>query len=472
MLHRLRRPQQSPRHELEARRRRRRRSALLRARVAHGVRRIFKTAWDPVAQYLPDAGDLEFMQRLREVRAKTDRLIGREEEVLTVAAAVAEAAEAEIPDSDADGVVASGPPRTYLEELLQTRYGIVAHDVCARPVEGGAWVLPVEAWVYRQNEGRHMVRLALCQKLLCELKHGITDVDAAAQRRYEERGRLIFRSIAFRGGESGHQLEARVGGQGLWRPLPQATDSRGRVRAELTIPAPEAASLLAAAGTGAGAGSPGAGLVPLELRCGLPGATLVQASARLDVERGLSCISDVDDTIKITEVFRGKDQIVKNTFFEEFRAVSGMATLFQAWARQVPGMSFHFVSNSPPELLEPLRDFLRDEGFPRAPLYLRPLVGKERSNFKVKTIETILCEFPSRQFILIGDSGERDAAIYADLMRRYPQQVIKVLIREVHPSRLVDEQVFVGLDPSRWQAFRKPSELDFPIAGLGRGVAL
>lgn len=357
---------------------------------------------------------------------------------------------------------------------IKNSYGMVVQDASAWK-SGEEWVVPLNAWLFRRNKDRHNIRLMLCQKLLIEIRHGIKDVDEEAQKRYEERGRLIFRSIVFRGGEEKRQLEVRFGGPeggDDWRLLPEETDGRGRLSAEVRLPAAQVQAALSRAG---GTALP---VLQMEVRSSLPAfvdsiqeeddeavvpesSPLVAfASILLVSADGFGVISDIDDTVKVTEVFLGKDQIVRNTFFEEFRAVQGMADLFTGWAEQVPNLSFEFVSNSPPELLEPLRVFLREKGFPGAPLHLRPLNGPLRAEHKRRSIERILAQFPWRRFVLIGDSGEGDAALYVDIYRRFPGRVVKVIIREVDVSRRVDEAVFDGLARDVWQVFREASEVE------------
>ncbi|CAE8635803.1 unnamed protein product [Polarella glacialis] len=358
-----------------------------------------------------------------------------------------------------------------LQSLFSSpQYGIVAHDACARQ-SGDGWIVPIEAWVFRSNAGRHKKRLMLCMKILMEGRHGIRKLSDAERQRYEERGRLVLRNVGFRGAEKGRQLEFRFVGQNgknQWRTLPVDTNEGGRISTEIYLSASEVEELSAGTASlqievrGAGSEKRSSAAAAWRLGSRRPG----KAHVHLAEERGLSVISDVDDTVKVTKVFAGKDVIVRNTFFKEYQAVEGMADLFQSWSKSLPGMSFHFVSNSPPEILEPLREFLDEEGFPRAPMHLRPLTGNDRENFKVKTVETILKQMPHRKFILIGDSGESDAKIYAELMRRFPQQVVKILIRQVHRSRAVEQDVFAGLDPSSWQVFKVGSDVDLKIEQL------
>jgi len=52
----------------------------------------------------------------------------------------------------------------------------------------------------------------------------------------------------------------------------------------------------------------------------------------------ISVISDIDDTIKITEIPAGPKVVVWNTFFRDFAAASGMATMYQ---QELGAAAFH-----------------------------------------------------------------------------------------------------------------------------------
>lgn len=348
---------------------------------------------------------------------------------------------------------------TTLNPITANMYppiGIVAHDATARRA-GDDWEVFIEAWIFRRNEDRHKLRLKMTQKILAEGRHKIYDVDATSQERYEERARLVFRSLVFRGGEDSRRLEAKFGSpdgeQSEWIPLPMETDTDGRVITSVKIPAAEMERV-----------AKGEANVPFKLRCVIPdrATPYASASARLVEPKGFIVISDIDDTVKITEVYKGKDQVVRNTFFEEFLEVPGMGEIFQSWAKRDPGMSFHFVSNSPPELMEPLNEFMIRYGFPQAPLHLRPLRGKDRKIFKQKTIEAIMEQFPERQVALIGDSGEADALIYANIYKKYPGRVQQIIIREVHESSPAKLEMFDGVPKEFWQVFKDSSEIQMP----------
>ncbi|MCA9079899.1 MAG: DUF2183 domain-containing protein [Planctomycetaceae bacterium] len=215
---------------------------------------------------------------------------------------------------------------------------------------------------------------------------------------------------------------------------------------------------------------------------------LPEADGRLfagDVElvspQGISVISDVDDTIKISNVADRKE-LLQNTFTRHFRSVDGMPALYQRWADL--GCSFHYVSASPWPLYEPLDQWLNVDQFPAGSVHLRYVKLRElrrdregHGSFRAKraAIEQILRSFPGRRFILCGDAGERDAELYALIGRTFGNQVAHICIRQVqgrhNPNGLSMSEIS-HLDPGRedrWTLFNDALELE-PVLDKVRGM--
>jgi len=347
----------------------------------------------------------------------------------------------------------------------QSSLGIAVRTGSARQ-DGKDWILPLEAQLFRRNEGQHAMVLALCRQVLFRSLHGIseTDFEGKGEALYEERARLIFRSLQLplSNDRSLQRLEVRIGGPGVdnagWRALPP-TDAYGIVEANVRFHDGEV--------------SPAdrlTGRVSVEVRLSgkaQHGATSrpqprpAQASVQLVSQQGLAVISDIDDTVKVTEVFSGIKAVLRNTFLRAFKPVPGMSELFNSWDR-LYGASFFYVSKSPPELHEPLSEFLRNEGFPVSSLHLCPLLGRNRANFKLRQVQSLLAQFPGRRFVLVGDSGEKDAEVYAAVIRSHPDQVVKALIRNVGGEERAKE-AFQGIPAEKWQVFTHASEVTMSL---------
>jgi len=192
------------------------------------------------------------------------------------------------------------------------------------------------------------------------------------------------------------------------------------------------------------------------------------AAAQLVGPRGLSVISDIDDTIKVSEVTR-RNELLANTFFRPFREVPGMAAAYRYWNDGT--VAFHYVSASPWQLYPALSPFMTQAGFPRGSFHLKTFRLKDETfldlfacseDFKIPVIEGILRRYPQRQFLLVGDSGECDSEINGEMARRFPDQVRHIFIREVAAKAHREDGDCTPLrapPADRLTVFRDPSDL-------------
>jgi phosphatidate phosphatase APP1 len=106
-----------------------------------------------------------------------------------------------------------------------------------------------------------------------------------------------------------------------------------------------------------------------------------------------------------------------------------------------------YVSSSPWNLHEFLLEFLAHRGFPAGPVLLRDLVT---GGHKHERIDELFGVHADLRWVLLGDSGEHDPAIYAETVRRHPGRVLAVCIREVRldPRDGVVERAVAGWDDS------------------------
>lgn len=184
---------------------------------------------------------------------------------------------------------------------------------------------------------------------------------------------------------------------------------------------------------------------------------------------GLSVISDIDDTIKVSNV-SNKKELLKNTFMRPFQAAPGMSDLYQQWATQDSAI-FHYVSASPWQLYPDLSAFMLSHQFPTGLFHLKSFRWKDRSflnlfadpiQYKVDIIEQLLKRYPQRRFILVGDSGEKDPEVYGNIARLYPKQIERILIRKVgnNNSKTRFKTAFAELNPKLWKAFTQINEVE------------
>lgn len=189
--------------------------------------------------------------------------------------------------------------------------------------------------------------------------------------------------------------------------------------------------------------------------------------------RGLSLVSDIDDTLKVTHV-RDRQRMLTMTFLEEFVAIEGMPERVRTWADA--GAAIHYVSGSPWALFPELEEFFVRVGLPLGTFHLKQVrvwdggaaaLFADPMDYKVREIVPLLQRFPERQFVLLGDSGEADPEAYAALYATHAAQIAAILIRNVDGSsaeRERCEHVFRDVPRARWQVFTHASELPASLA--------
>ena len=67
---------------------------------------------------------------------------------------------------------------------------------------------------------------------------------------------------------------------------------------------------------------------------------------------------------------------------------------------------------------------------------------------KVRQITNLMIHLPRRKFILVGDSGEKDPEVYRVIQKLFPDQVLKIYIRDVLGERLTGMELISGSDVS------------------------
>ena len=191
--------------------------------------------------------------------------------------------------------------------------------------------------------------------------------------------------------------------------------------------------------------------------------------------RGVTIVSDIDDTIKLTNVVN-KKVMLRNTFMKEFQPVPGMAQVYQKWYSEWENCRLHLLSSSPYQLYEEL-DLLRQRaGFPEATYTLKLIRPKsavqalrtmleDPQEFKRNALVKLFEDYPERKFVLVGDTGERDPDVYAAMARAFPQQVLGIFLRHVPrdeednvPARV--QESMEGVTSGTWMIFQNAGELD------------
>jgi phosphatidate phosphatase APP1 len=281
------------------------------------------------------------------------------------------------------------------------------------------WVVSVSGDVYAEGKASLGKRV-----LLKLLKRSMRVPEAAFETAlFQER---IARFVAT--DRPGRRIVVRVGDE--WHALARRSRRNGHFSGVVRIPGGQ---------SNLPRGNEQAAVLPLEV-CSSEGC-VAAGHAYLLPEQGVSVISDIDDTLKHSHV-GCKRTLLANTFLRPFETIPGMAGLFREWA--AAGAAFHYVSSSPWQLYEHLSAHLATEGFPHGSFHLRSFRLRDhllrrvlllRRSGKASVIRSMFRTFPSRRFLLVGDSGEHDPEIYGTMGRKFPGQVAGIYIRRLAGPR-------------------------------------
>ncbi len=328
---------------------------------------------------------------------------------------------------------------------------VVFFPTCASyDAETDKWEVPIHAWVFEPEADSRSRQAALA---LFRNSLGLTDTQSE---HFETRAAAFLVD-----NERGQALQIRMGQKeySLGR-----SEANGHLRAVLSVTSDEVPV------------SPDTfrnsdPWIDFELRLKPDDTRQMTGRVQFIRPRGISVITDIDDTIKVSEV-SDKGRLLKNTFLEPYETISGMSTIFEELAAN--DVAFHYVSSSPWQLFEPLEAMLGSSGFPSGSVHLKQFRWKDSTFFdlfapasetKQPVVEALINRFPDRRFVLFGDAGELDPEIYGELARRYPNRIAHICIRL--PSQEFDnaerfEDAFRDLPRSRWtvsgevEDFRKP----------------
>jgi phosphatidate phosphatase APP1 len=184
-------------------------------------------------------------------------------------------------------------------------------------------------------------------------------------------------------------------------------------------------------------------------------------------------ISDIDDTVVYSNVTHRLRMVLTAVLSnartrKPFKGVAAFYRALHAGANPV-----FYVSKSPWNLYAPLVEFLEVQDIPCGPLILRDFGSGHGAEHKRKSIARILATYPKLEFVLIGDSGERDPEIYSEVVRAHPERIRVIYIRSVtqDPKRIVAiEKLIAQVRPTGCQLVLTPDSEFAAAHAAGEGL--
>ena len=324
---------------------------------------------------------------------------------------------------------------------LKKDESVIFFPTSAHLAADGNWVLPIHHWVFEKEEGS--ISRKLVKKVISETFEGIGVSEKQADSPQTKKRLMWFLVDNHRN----KQIDIILDGQ--LKKL-NKTAANGHAKTLLSLSGKKYKK--------------GGGWVSFKAKDkyqrGFTG------EAQLIPQTGLSVISDIDDTIKISEVL-DKKALVKNIFTRPYLATPGFPAYYRQLQQQ--GAYFHYVSASPWQLYPSLKPFMQ-ANYPKGTFSLRNFRLKDSSllsffgsshDYKVKAISEIIKRYPKHQFILIGDSGEHDPEVYTDIYQQFPKQIKSIQIRVVKGSNMKIErfnQLFKVAPKTLWKIFSVPNQ--------------
>ncbi len=319
-------------------------------------------------------------------------------------------------------------------------------------LDGDEWVIPMRLWVHTPRR--------IVERLSTRVTRSIGDLSRREVNTFRSRLRDFAansrsrRTVDLTFNQDPDGVQYRI--EDLDDNHPR-TDQNGIIRGTLRLPVDKAETLLE------NQDSENSWLT-IEASSGRYSGT---GRIQLIDPEGVSVVSDIDDTVKITEIPAGARIVVRNTFFkEEYAAAPGMAKRYNEWKHdEYEDVAFHYVSGAPWQLFGPISDFLfrEDANFPEGTFHmksvrknvltlsswrdLRELATNEKVTYdqKVSQISRLMQHFPDREFILVGDSGEMDPEVYTSIDEMYSDQVKEIYIRDVVNHRELNPERLDGM---------------------------
>jgi phosphatidate phosphatase APP1 len=154
-------------------------------------------------------------------------------------------------------------------------------------------------------------------------------------------------------------------------------------------------------------------------------------------------ISDVDDTVLqsgVTDWKRALSLLLLHNARtrKPLLGVAGLYRALEEGAAGGEGNPIFYVSSSPWNLYDLLEEFLALNAIPYGPVHLRDY-GVDAGKFgatpghghKLERARELVRRLPRLRWVLVGDSGQADAEIYAELAREHGEKILAIYIRDV-----------------------------------------
>lgn len=159
-------------------------------------------------------------------------------------------------------------------------------------------------------------------------------------------------------------------------------------------------------------------------------------------------ISDIDDTVIKTGAWRKWQNFWRTMTTGVRHREVFQDTVALIERRMQGGNPVFYVSSSPWNLHDYLRQVFEAGGVPRGPMFLKDfgidkfkLVKSSHGDHKGKLIDELLQANPGLDVTLVGDTGQQDGEIYLQAIERHPVRIREVFLRRAGPPGKDDKRI-------------------------------
>ncbi|KAF3903164.1 hypothetical protein ABW21_db0208539 [Orbilia brochopaga] len=203
-------------------------------------------------------------------------------------------------------------------------------------------------------------------------------------------------------------------------------------------------------------------LAPRNISANVPrffGSKAFEATLFPSPPTGFGVISDIDDTIKVSNVLN-KTAAIKSLLIEDHKAVDGMPQLYSKLNGVLKTPQWFYLSGTPYQFYPTLRKFIFAT-YPNGPMLTQNLTFSEPKallnaivsdsgvrDYKVAQMEKILSWYPQKKFVMIGDSTQQDPEAYAEIQTPMANNAAERFVA-----------AFKAVPQAKWKGFTDPAEI-------------
>jgi len=190
------------------------------------------------------------------------------------------------------------------------------------------------------------------------------------------------------------------------------------------------------------------------------------ATAYLVPTEGLTIISDIDDILRVTQIYEPAKGLL-NSFARPYIQWMNMPDIYLNWSKSLPDAHFHYLTTTPEQVTRNYMQFIYAT-YPLGSFDTRPLNFSDVSatlSIRKFLLDRIFQTYPQRKFVLIADTSNSDVMKdYPQLVTDYPGQVQCIFLRNTSATDSGDKfpydtSGFKGVNQSMYMFFTVPNDL-------------